>query len=58
MKAFGVESEYADMLAQLDTFVKEGKEEVLNDVVEKVTGRKPRRFEDFISQGVKDGIWA
>ena len=35
------------MLAELDTTVKNGKEERLNSVIQDVTGHAPRRFEEI-----------
>jgi festuclavine dehydrogenase len=58
MKSYGVPDDYADMLAQLDTFVSEGKEEILDDCVEKVTGKKPRTLEAFVDDCVEKKVWA
>ncbi len=49
--------DYAKMLAELETVIKNGGEERLNDVVLKVTGRKPKRLEDFVDECMKKGIW-
>jgi len=49
--------EYARLLAQLDTAIKNGVEERLNSVVLDVTGRKPRRFRDFVELCVESGVW-
>jgi len=53
----GIPEEYARMYAQLDTHVKEGKEEIQNDVVLQVTGKEPERFEQFVDECVRKGIW-
>lgn len=49
--------DYAKMLAGLETVIKNGGEERLNDVVLKITGREPRALEDFIDEMVEKGIW-
>jgi festuclavine dehydrogenase len=56
MSAF-MPKEYASMLAQLDTAIKNGVEDKLNNVVEKVTGKKPRRFEDYLNECLQNGVW-
>ncbi|KAL8945748.1 MAG: hypothetical protein Q9222_007757 [Ikaeria aurantiellina] len=43
----GLNEGYAKMLSALDTSVSQGKEELHNDVVEKVTGRRPLTFKEF-----------
>ncbi|KAF4630573.1 hypothetical protein G7Y89_g7562 [Cudoniella acicularis] len=42
MREFGIPKDYVRMLAQLDTWIKGGGEEGVNDVVAKVTGREPK----------------
>jgi festuclavine dehydrogenase len=49
--------DYAKMLAELETVIKNGGEERLNDVVLKVTGSEPKKFEDFVDEMIKKGIW-
>ncbi len=49
--------DYARMLAELETVIKNGGEERLNDVVLKGTGREPTRLEDFVDERAKNGIW-
>lgn len=49
--------DYAKLLAGLETVIKDGGEERLNDVVRKVTGEEPRRLEDFVDEWAKKGIW-
>jgi hypothetical protein len=49
--------DYARMLAGLDTAVKEGKENRLSDVVLKVTGRTPMKFEVYLGECVARGVW-
>jgi festuclavine dehydrogenase len=56
MKAF-LPAAYADMMAKLDTAIKEGKEERLNGVVEGVTGGRPKRLREFVDEGVEKGVW-
>ncbi|TVY91676.1 Agroclavine dehydrogenase [Lachnellula willkommii] len=56
MQAF-MPLDYARMLAELDTAIKEGKEERVNDVVKCVTGREPKTLGEFVDEGVRDGVW-
>ncbi|MBJ7289815.1 NAD(P)H-binding protein [Williamsia sp.] len=46
----GLPAEYAPILAALDLDIAAGSENRLTDVVEDVTGRAPRSFEDFVSE--------
>jgi festuclavine dehydrogenase len=55
--AWGLPGDYARILAQLDTAIKNGEEERLNDVVLQVTGRKPKTFEEFVNECVEKGVW-
>ncbi|KAL8869927.1 MAG: hypothetical protein Q9174_003905 [Haloplaca sp. 1 TL-2023] len=48
--SFGLNEGVAKWLASLDTVISEGKEERLNDVVEKVTGSKPKTFRNFAEE--------
>ncbi|EPE36143.1 NAD(P)-binding Rossmann-fold containing protein [Glarea lozoyensis ATCC 20868] len=54
---YGVEEAFATMLASLDTYVSQGWEANLNDVVEKVTGKKPKTFEAFVEECAEKGVW-
>lgn len=58
MMKSGLDEDFACCLAQLDTAVKEGKEERLNDVVSRITGRDPKRLEAYIQECVERGVWA
>lgn len=49
--------DYARMLAGLDTAIREGKEERVNDVVKRVTGREPKTLGELVDEGVRDGVW-
>ncbi|CZR54317.1 related to nucleoside-diphosphate-sugar epimerase family protein [Phialocephala subalpina] len=49
--------DYANLLAGLETVIKNGGEERLNDVVLKVTGHEPRGLEDFVDEWVGKGVW-
>ncbi|KAK2772969.1 hypothetical protein FQN52_004803 [Onygenales sp. PD_12] len=51
----GVTRDYADMLVGMDVAISKGSEERMNDVVERVTGEKPKTFREF-AEGVK-GVW-
>ena len=57
MEQFGVPSDYALLLAGLDTAIKDGKEERLNDVVLNITGHSPKRFEAYLGECVEKGVW-
>lgn len=58
LHGFGLPEDYARVLAQLDTYISEGKEEIQNDTVFEVTGKQPVRLEDFIGECVSKNIWA
>lgn len=47
IKNSGLSEEYAQVLASMDIPIKDGSEERLNDVVLRVTGRKPKTFREF-----------
>lgn len=51
----GMDERYAKILSSMDTRIAQGAEEIQNDVVEKVTGRKPMTFRRFAE--VKKGVW-
>ena len=42
-----MQAEYANMLSSMDLMIASGAEARLNDVVEQITGKKPRKFRDF-----------
>lgn len=46
MESIGIPAEDAEMLAGMDTIIKDGAEDRLNHVVEEVTGTPPQRFYD------------
>ena len=50
-------TDYARMLAALDTAIKEGKENRLNETVLKITGRPPKKFEVYLGECVAMGVW-
>lgn len=50
--------DYANVLASLDTAIKNGAENRVNNVVEDVTGEKPVSFETYIDGCVQRGVWA
>ncbi|RDL40563.1 NAD(P)-binding Rossmann-fold containing protein [Venustampulla echinocandica] len=54
---FGIPDDYAKMLAGLDTFIKEGREERSSDAVKKVTGREPKTLETYLDECVARGVW-
>ncbi|KAG0652081.1 Agroclavine dehydrogenase [Hyphodiscus hymeniophilus] len=57
LKQYGVAADYAQMLADLDTAIREGKEKRLNDVVLKVTGHNPKKFEAYLEDCMARGAW-
>ena len=57
MTSFGIPDDYARLLAQLDTAIKNGAEERLNSVILDVTGREPRTFREFVEECVESGVW-
>lgn len=57
MTNFGIPGDYASLLAQLDTAIKNGEEERLNSVILDVTGREPIRFQEFVERCVEKGVW-
>ncbi|KAG1729588.1 ergot alkaloid A [Suillus lakei] len=57
MEQWGILPDYARMLAGLDTAIKDGKENRLNDVVLKVTGHPPKKFEVYLGECTARGVW-
>lgn len=54
-KEAGLREPVAELVATLEDFTSQGVEERMNDVVEKVTGRKPESFDDMIGENL--GVW-
>ncbi|KDN70634.1 putative AFUA_2G17970 family ergot alkaloid biosynthesis protein [Colletotrichum sublineola] len=52
----GMPQDYAEMMAGLDTAIKEGSENRTNSVVLAVTGKQPRKFRDTAEK--YKGVWA
>lgn len=52
----GVEQEWAELLTGLDVGISQGREERLNDVVEKVTGTQPLGMREFVERNKE--VWA
>ncbi|KAI2616063.1 putative ergot alkaloid A [Hypoxylon sp. NC1633] len=52
----GVPAEFAKLVASMDTMIKNGAEDRINDVVESVTGRKPRSFREFVE--ANKAVWS
>ncbi|KAI1090364.1 putative ergot alkaloid A [Rostrohypoxylon terebratum] len=50
-----IEPEYASTLAAMDTEIKHGAENRLNDVVRTVTGKEPKKFRDFAEEN--KAVW-
>jgi festuclavine dehydrogenase len=57
MEQWGIPPNYARMLAGLDTAIKDGKENRLNDVVLKVTGHPLKKFEVYLRECTTRGVW-
>jgi festuclavine dehydrogenase len=57
MEQWGIPPDYARMLAGLDTAIKDGKENRLNDVVLKVTGHPPKKFEVYLGECTAREVW-
>jgi festuclavine dehydrogenase len=54
--AWGLPDNYARILAQLDTAIRNKEEERINDIVLRVTGREPKTFEEFVNASVVKGV--
>lgn len=50
LKSSGMPEEYAKMLASMESLVKDGAEARMNDVVLRVTGKKPKSFREFAQE--------
>lgn len=46
----GMPRDYAEIMGRFDEEIKNGSEDRLNDIVEQVTGKPPRKFMDFAVQ--------
>lgn len=57
LHSIGIPEDYARILAQLDTHIAEGKEEIQNNTIFEVTGKQPVRLEDFIHECIAKRIW-
>ncbi len=57
MEGFGIPKDYARILANLDTKIKNGEEERMNDVVLRITGKQPRGLEGFVVEAAGRGVW-
>ena len=55
LESTGIPAEYARMLSAMDTAIKHGSEDRVNDVVLTVTGRQPGTFRQY-AESVKD-VW-
>jgi len=53
--SFGAPEEAAQLLAMMDTAIKNGSEDRLNDVVLTVTGQQPRRFIEYAKSAAE--VW-
>ncbi|KAK1973666.1 agroclavine dehydrogenase [Colletotrichum cereale] len=53
--SFGLPKEYAPVLATLDTIIKNGGENRMNDVVQIAIGKTPRKFRDYVEE--KKAVW-
>ncbi|KAK6069288.1 Agroclavine dehydrogenase [Seiridium cupressi] len=50
LQGYGIPAPYASVLASMDTIIKNGGEEQLNDVVVTVTGKNPRGIREFVEE--------
>ncbi|KAK9779656.1 putative Agroclavine dehydrogenase [Seiridium cardinale] len=55
LQGSGIPAPYASVLASMDTIIKNGGEEQLNDVVVTVTGKNPRGIREFIEEN--KAVW-
>ena len=55
--SIGLAPELVKALAAMDTAIKDGAEDRLNDAVLKVTGKKPKTLEEFVDEVVGMGVW-
>lgn len=53
----GFDADLVNALAAMDTAIRNGAEEMLNDVVLKVTGKKPKTLEVWVDEVVGTGVW-
>ncbi|RDW58839.1 hypothetical protein BP6252_13315 [Coleophoma cylindrospora] len=53
----GLPEDYAIVLAQLDTAIREGAEARTNDVLPRLLGRPPILFEEYVKGCVSEGVW-
>ena len=57
MQNFGIPADYARILAELDTYIKEGKEARMNDTIYRVTEKTPRKMSDFVEECIQSRKW-
>ena len=50
LQQWGIPDDFAGFLAALDTMIANGGEQRLNDVVERVTGRPPKKFRAYVDE--------
>lgn len=55
-QSFGMPPPYAAMLAAMDTVIRQGGEDRINDDVLRLTGRQPRPFRAFVERN--RAVWA
>ena len=55
--SIGLAPELVKALAAMDTAIKDGAEDRLNDAVLKVTGKKPKTLEEFVDEVVGMRVW-
>ncbi|KAL9044798.1 MAG: hypothetical protein Q9214_002087, partial [Letrouitia sp. 1 TL-2023] len=54
-KEAGLPEPVAELVVTMEDLTSQGVEERMNDVVEKVTGQKPKSFDDMIGENL--GVW-
>jgi festuclavine dehydrogenase len=57
MESFGIPGDYARMLAELDTHISQGKEDITSDVIPQLGRKEPRGLESFLEEYARKGAW-
>lgn len=55
LMSFGLPEDYAKFLTYLEVTSARGSEDMMNDAVEKVTGRRPQTFDAFANENM--AVW-
>ena len=57
MLAEGMPDALADRMLDLERYFREDRASTITDDVQRVTGRAPRRFADYVRQIAATGVW-